>query len=566
MPQHTDKSSMYIWEGFGSHFTSDKVGPEQTFRLSNLGHGNVALQVTAGPDHGKYLSGYSGGWYPQEFGLGDGSVNTSDSPVAFHVGGGDLLAILVITNSGYALDLSNTDLGALSLNNADMRQCNLTRAGLSQVPGWAGAKFEGATLRHANLAGRHLAGADWTKADFTGTNLSDIDAIGAHMPGAIFDGAILTGRKFTGAHLAGATFKGATLDHADFTDADLTGADFTHATLVGCVFTGAILLGTHFDNVNLSGVAFSPSPNFTRAATNRTTFSGSTVPFGALSSNWSWLDLTGATITGIPAAIPSLVADGALLPSGLDLHGIDLSGASLVGTRMYEVQLQGANLQGAKLRGALMKGAKLVGTNLTSANLDSAFLIAEDTATLVGATPKRESAVATGAFLVNANLDGAHCDGVDFSGALFLTSAFLGNQPASAQGAFLNLAKFPGAKLALANFSNAQLSAADFYEASLVGATLKGVQLTPSSDPTHTPASLNQADIRGADFTGANMDGLDMRQATYSTAKGPFEQTYDGYKGQKILVGFEYGPTVLGDTTSGTTCPNGQMGPCHLPE
>ena len=243
---------------------------------------------------------------------------------------------------------------------------------------------------------------------------------------------------------------------------------------------------------------------------------------------------------------------------------------------MYEAQLQGANLQGATLTGAFLKGAKLSGSNLTLANLDSAFLIAESGATSaleatdVDLQDKLEAAVVTDAFLVNTVLDGAHCDGVDFSGSLFLTSSAVNpSQSASAVGASMNFARFDGAMLPLATFDGAQLSAASFASAHLEGATFRdngsvATQLTPSSDSVHTPASVYEAHLEGADFTGANMDGLNMRGAIVATASGSFQQVYDSYGGSKVIVSFDYAPTRLGTTTGNTTCPNGDAGPCSL--
>ena len=81
---------------------------------------------------------------------------------------------------------------------------------------------------------------------------------------------------------------------------------------------------------------------------------------------------------------------------------------------------------------------------------------------------------------------------------------------------------------------------------------------------THTAASVYKADLRGANFTGANMDGLDMREAECSTTTGLFQQVYLGYSGTKVPVSFHYPATHLGVTTGGTTCPDGQAGPCTL--
>ena len=567
-----DNGGMVLWNTIDG-YASNSIGSEQTFRLINLGQGNVALQAVGGAFPGQYLYGREGGWYPGPSGwnLGTGSflaVNT-DAPLQVR---GDMLPILLITHSGYQLDLSGRDLTGVNLAGADMTECKLDRANLSNVASISEADFRSASLRAAVLNGLDLSAAKtWAGADFTGTDLTQITgAEKADMPGTILDRARLP-RAMNGVNLRGAKLRGAVLDGTYLTGANLDDADLTGSSLKGTVMHGASLRGTRFDGADLTTAQFDPVPAFTRATTRRTTFVGAIVPFRVLASDWSYLDLTKATVTGLPAAITSFVADGALLPNGLDLQKMDLSGAAFIGTRMYEVQLQNANLQGATLTGALLKGARLNKANLTLAKLDSAYLVAEQgrPATLHDVS-KFEPAVVTEAFLFNAVLDGAHCDGVDFSGAFFVTApAISDSQAASAVSAFMNFAKFDQSKAVGAVFDGAQLSAASFVEATLVGASFRddgtrATQLTPSSDDIHTRASARGADIRGADFTGANMDGLNMQNACYSTTTGPFESVYIGFAGKEIPVAFTYGPTVLGNTTSNTTCPNGADGPCSL--
>jgi uncharacterized protein YjbI with pentapeptide repeats len=567
---------MMLWLGLDPGYSSDSIGPEQTFRIANLGQGTISLQATAGSYPGQYLSAIQGTWYPHEYGFGSSAFLSSPSPVAIRVGG-DLLPLLLITNSGYDTDFSNRDLGAIDLANANLQKCNLSGATLSAVTSIAGADFTSATLHGVHLGAHDLATAQtWAHADLTGSDLTTITgASAAHLENAVLDDVNLTGRNLRGAFLQGASLKGAVLTGADLTGAHLDGADLTGAHLGATILHGATLTGTHFDGVDLSTTQFDAVPTFTRGPAARTTFVGATVPFPVLGSAWSYLDLTSATITGIPSAITGLAADHALLPTGLNLQKINLSGATFTGARMYEAQLQGANLQGATFTGAFLKGAKLSGANLTLANLDSAYLIAEsgDTSALEASgdlQDKLEAAVVTDAFLVNTVLDGAHCDGVDFSGSLFLTSSAVSpNQSASAVGASMNFAKFDGGTLPLATFDGAQLSAASFAGAHLEGASFRDngstpTALTPSSDSVHTPASVYEAHLEGADFTGANMDGLNMRGATVATTSGSFQQVYDSYGGSKVIVSFDYAPTRLGTTTGNTTCPNGEAGPCSL--
>jgi uncharacterized protein YjbI with pentapeptide repeats len=238
---------------------------------------------------------------------------------------------------------------------------------------------------------------------------------------------------------------------------------------------------------------------------------------------------------------------------------------------MYYADLSGADLQGAILDGTLLKGAKLNAANLSNTSMKNAWLIAE---TSINDPNKYEAAQASKAFLLNTCLDGARCDGVDFSGALFLTYTALSLQPASAKGAFMNLAKFNDAKVIGVSFRGTQLAGANFSSANLITSQFPSAQLTPSSNSNAVGASVYKADIRGTEFADvgpggritnpANMDGLDMNEAIVSTTAGSFEQTYQDYYGQPVPVLIQYGPTVLGTTTSSTVCPGGANGPCSL--
>ncbi len=557
---------MMLW--FDGGIDSNSIGPNQTFTLENLGKGNIALSIG-----GTYLSGQEGGPYVTDWGFGDGEIILTNAQAPWQVVG-DQLPILQITKSGYLLNLSNKSLGNLDLTGANMQQCILSDADLSQVTSLQEADFTDATLNQAKLNNQDLGKArTWLRAQFDNTDLTTIaTAAGAHMDLATFSQATLTNVDFTGAHLAGAVFHGATLDGADFTGADLSGADFSHAkSLKETIFSGATMYGTIFSNTDLSSAVFDESPRFTRESTGRTQFQGAVVPFRVVNSNWSYLDLTGATITGVPDAIPKLVADQALLPDNLDLQNTDFTcsegtGASFRGTRMYGIQLQGANLQGAQLQGALLKSARLDGANLTLANLTAAWLIVE---TATPTTPKSELEAASliKAFMFNTVLDQAHCDGVDFTEAVFSTSV-LSTQSASAESAFMNDAKFNDAWVLGASFNGAQLAGANFANAHLIGSRFKNngsvpTELTPSNRDG-SDATIALADISGTDFTGANMDGLDMVGAIVATEGDFFGKDFTGYNNASVPVTFNYGPTVFGKTTCKTTCPDGNPGPCKV--
>jgi uncharacterized protein YjbI with pentapeptide repeats len=311
---------------------------------------------------------------------------------------------------------------------------------------------------------------------------------------------------------------------------------------------------------------FGPAPQFGTSVETRTRFRSASVPAMSLGPNWSYIDLTGATIMDVPPSMTKLTADQALLPDGQNLQGIDLTNASFRSTRMYGIQLQGANLQADTMTDALLKGARLDLANLTLADLSGAWLVVE-TATPTTPLDKLEAASLTGAIMFNTVLNQAHCDGVDFSGANFSTS-LLGAKPASAVNASMNDSLFNGTWVAGAIFDGAQLSGANLAFAHLNGTSFQdsgdvATMFTPSLR-VGTAASINTADISGTDFTGANMDGLDMDKAIVATEGGSFFQAFAGYANAQVPVSFTYGPTKFGSTTENTTCPDGNHGPCHV--
>ena len=186
---------------------------------------------------------------------------------------------------------------------------------------------------------------------------------------------------------------------------------------------------------------------------------------------------------------------------------------------------------------------------------------------------KYEAAQANGAFLINTILDQSHCDGVDFSGVIFLTDSMLSSQPASAQGATMNRTVFTDANVISVNFRGTQFAGGQFSNTILVCSQFQSTQITPTTDGVGSVPSMSEADIRGTLFAdqthggitnAANMDGLDMDNATCSTVAGNYVAKLTDYYGKPVLVFEAYPATLLGTTTSATTCPNGSAGPCSL--
>jgi len=243
--------------------------------------------------------------------------------------------------------------------------------------------------------------------------------------------------------------------------------------------------------------------------------------------------------------------------------------ANLTGAQMYYAYLSKANLQNATLDGAFLKGAKLAAANFAGASMKGTWLIAEEG---INDHNKYEAADASGAFFVNTVMDGILANGVNFTGALFVTDPMFSGVTASAANAFMNRASFSDAVVVNATLRSTQFAGANFNNATLVGSKFPLAQLIPTTDGVDSVPTMEQADIRGALFADeangqltnlANMDGLDLRNAVFSTSSGQFQKVYPGYSGN-VVIATQYGATVLGTTTTATMCPNGSQGPCTL--
>lgn len=177
-------------------------------------------------------------------------------------------------------------------------------------------KFNGATLRHADLHKDILEGVDFRGANLEGANLYWV--------------------RLRKADLRDANLRDANLHHADIQDADLRGVDLRGAKLSGIIANGANLSGVDLQGLNLSG------HSFIQAILENTNFNHANLRDAFLNK---------ANL------------------SGADLRGADLSGAFL-----HDANLRDADLRGAKLEGAILDGAILDGAILTVDDSHRAFL------------------------------------------------------------------------------------------------------------------------------------------------------------------------------------------------
>jgi uncharacterized protein YjbI with pentapeptide repeats len=177
--------------------------------------------------------------------------------------------------------------------------------------------------------------------------------------------------------------------------------------------------------------------------------------------------------------------------------------------------LRDANLNGADLNGAYLNGADLNGADLNGAYLGDANL--------------------NGADLGGAYLNGADLNGADLNGA-YLNGADLGD--ADLGGADLN-----GADLGGADLGGAYLNGADLNGANLNGAYLNGADLGD--------ANLNGAYLNGAYLNGANLNGANLNGAYLGGAQMPDGFDRAAHKDPET----PYARRVPEGTTPADTCP-----------
>jgi uncharacterized protein YjbI with pentapeptide repeats len=380
----------------------------------------------------------------------------------------------------------------------------------------SGLSFAGVDLSNKNLAGYNLSSCDFRQA----TSLDSCIMNGANLQNAKFAGCTLAGAKLNKASLAGADFGGADLADADFTGTDLTGvrcsAPLKHLT----------------------------DPN------HRAIFTGCTVPYALIGLDWSCLDLTGATITGMPtnpagqANLAGLNAQGLRRPRGdfikAVLDGANFAGASLAGANFSDASLQGkASFAGATMPGAFFIGAILDQADFTGATLDGA--------------DRTEAANFSYAYLSNCVFTGAGLYAVIFTGATLIELTLAGPD------VNLQQADFSDAYLPNADFTGASLQGAKFNGACMVECTLTNADLTPAAQGT-LQASLAAACLQGATLAGTKLGGASLPNAAVTDTDGQITVQYYDQDGTLTdpypmpYTGTSYpDASSLSDTT---VCPN----------
>jgi trimeric autotransporter adhesin len=273
------------------------------------------------------------------------------------------------------VDFTGADLSGIDFTNADFHGATLMNANFKGST-LVSVQMQGVDLSGIDLTGFDLTGANLTRAELTKINFSGTTLKNSHLEGAdlsvgtIFsattslDEAYLTSGTFYDVSFNGASLRGADLSKGIFSksgaasanlkNCDLTGAHLQNAQAIsGVDFTGATIAGADFSGNNLASTTFGPPPfstdpnlivNFTNCKLNYTT----------IQKQWNCLNLTNATIIGLPTDLSGLNAAHAVLT------GFKLPQAILKRAALDQVQLQGANLAGADLSFASLKGASKV--------------------------------------------------------------------------------------------------------------------------------------------------------------------------------------------------------------
>ena len=472
-------------------------------------------------------------------------------------------------------NLTHAKFGAATLDLAKLAGANCTGADFtgatltSSAPPASPPDLTGATLDQAQLAGSlagatmtsaslaateikgtaDLTGANLTKTDLTGAllagNLSNANLTGATLNFAVPDGGNLTNANLTGASLAGMNL--AAQPPVKLTGANLSAADLSQAVLPGANLTGTNLAGTNFTGQDLSRVQFSSPLQQSTDPEHPTIFTNCTLPYPVIGLNWSCLDLTGTTITGVPANLAGLKASGVRRPSAnfadATLDGADFAGATL----------DGAQFTGTSLRGEVnFSGARLVGAVFTQAVLDQASF----RAAALGGVELSQAATFSYAFLSNCDFTQASLYGVIFAGATLVSGNIL--QAGAAPG--LQEADFSNAYLPDADFNGTSLQGAKFDGAFMVSCVLTNADLSPAQQGAIS-AALTGACLQGATLDGTNLAGANLDNAAITDTRGTIMQQYYGEDGQLTTpTEMRYQASDFPAATSfssQTICPNG---------
>ena len=352
----------------------------------------------------------------------------------------------------------------------------------------------------------------------------------------------------SGANLSGVDLRGFDLTTTKLAGANLSRVQFPGAVLSGVDLSGATLVGTDFTGLDLTAVRFSSPLNQSTDPDNPTIFANCTLPYTVIGLDWSWLDLTATTITGLPTDLTGLVATGMRRP-GADFDSFILDGANFSNATLDNAHFAGAKLRLAQEQKVTFAGARLTGAHFTGAVLDQV----QFAPAALGGVSLNQAATFSFAFISNCDFTGSNLYGVSFASATLLSGNVLAGATSLQQASFAN------AYLPNADFTGANLQGAKFDGAFMVECVLTKADLTPA-DEGAIAASLTSACLQAAALQGTKLDGADLTDAAITNAKGQINQQYHDENGNltpmfamRFPAGVFPAPSSFSDNT---TCPD----------
>jgi len=218
-----------------------------------------------------------------------------------------------------AVDTKGADLSGIDLTKCYLRDRNMSKA-----------KFQFATLVHADLTGAILAEADLSHANLRSATLRAADMSRAKVSGADFTAAVLCRAKLIGAR-SGTLSEHAIFKGADLTDAHLNNAILREADLRETVLAGASLCETQLFAADLRRAQVTLDAKLRGAVLVSATLSAATIDADLTDTDLEGADLSGVTFG--PATC---------------LQGTILRNANLSGAKLNEVpQGKDVDLHGA---------------------------------------------------------------------------------------------------------------------------------------------------------------------------------------------------------------------------
>ena len=412
----------------------------------------------------------------------------------------------VYEKSKYTFDGVNFDnsvlyfalFGSAKLLGVTFKGCNLTSSAFGPTT-VSTTEFDSAILDYSNLNQTEFVDVSFKDASIVFSlikraTFSSTDFDSANLPKTIFSDS-----QFTKVSLKSTNLKNTKFIRCKFIDTVFDGS----SALETADFTDAQFTGVSMRGINATNAKINTPLNYNNSPDHMTNLKDATLPYTILKKDWSYMDLEGATLTGLPEDLSNLNAIGAKIP-GQTFQNVNFSGATLQDANLADATFVDCDLTGAVINsGTNCDGTNFIGSIFTNANMSGAQL---------GRTSDRDAAIFTRAYLTNVNLSSANLFQTN------LSHAQLYGDQTNLDGANLQEADLTSSNLGSASFAGVTLSGAVLDNAVLTGCDMTNTVL--SGTDTTSAASLVGASLQGADFTGAQLHDVNMTNAAVAMEKG----------------------------------------------